>query len=94
MRKTIFLLLTFAFVLTVAAPVMASDLPKPIHKFTTGTMQVITSPFVIYDHTKSEVSGADFKAVGLVKGLLTSPFHMVKQAGSGAIDMATFPIDK
>jgi len=76
-----------------ACPVFAIDLDKSVDKFVDGTMEVIKSPIVIYDHTKSEMDNADHKAYGFMKGLFEAPFHMVKKAGSGLLDVATFPIE-
>jgi len=56
-------------------------------------MEVIKSPLVLHDHAKSEMDNADHKAFGLMKGLLEAPFHMVRQAGDGLLDIATFPIE-
>ena len=80
------------FLLNLSYTVYAS-VPKPFDKFSKGAIEVIKSPLVIIDHTKMSVDKSDHKAVGLFKGLLESPFHVVKQAGGGVIDMATFPIE-
>ena len=92
MKRVLLVAVVFSFVVGVAASAFA-ELPKQVDKFAKGTMDVIKSPLVIYDHTKSSIDTADYKAVGLFKGLLESPFHVVKKAGKGALDMATFLID-
>lgn len=92
MKKALALFIVCAFVLGVTAPLYA-DLPKPIDKLTKGTLEVAKSPLVVIDHTKKEIDGADYKVIGLIKGLVKSPFHVVMKAGKGALDVATFPID-
>ena len=93
MKKALLMLMAFAFVVTTAALVYAGDLPKPVEKFTKGAVEVVKSPLAIYDHTKYEYDGSDMKFLGLLKGLIESPFHVAKKAGTGAIDMATFPVE-
>ena len=93
MKKFIFLLTIFAFVFGMVMPVLASELPRPVDKIVKGTTEILKSPVVLIDNTKKEMDKADYIGVGLFKGLLTSPFHMVKQAGGGVIDIATFPIE-
>ncbi|HLF17297.1 MAG TPA: hypothetical protein VI749_00175 [Candidatus Omnitrophota bacterium] len=93
MRKALLMVVAFAFVVSTAALVYAGDLPKPVEKFTKGAVDVAKSPLAIYDHTKAGYDGSDIKVLGLFKGLIESPFHVVKKAGSGAIDMATFPVE-
>jgi len=79
--------------MTIAAPVFAVDLPKPVDKFTRGTMEIIKSPLVIIDHTKGEMENHDNVVFGFVKGLVESPFHLIKKAGGGLFTVLTFPID-
>lgn len=93
MKKALLLAIAFAFVMSMVMPVMAADLPKPIDKLAKGALEIVKSPLALYDHTKSEMDHADYKLIGLFKGLLTSPFHMVKKAGAGAVDVASFPIE-
>ena len=93
MKRTLILTLAFAFIMGLAASVQAYDLAKPIDKFSKGAVEVVKSPIVLYDHTKSEMDSYDNKIVGLLKGLFESPFHMVKKAGNGALDIATFPVE-
>ena len=93
MKKALCLAIAFAFVMSMAAAVYAADLPKPIDKLTKGTVEVVKSPLAIYDHTKKEMDHADFKPLGLFKGLVESPFHVIKRAGGGIIDVATFLVD-
>ena len=93
MKRLLILTLAFAFIMGLAVSVQAYDLAKPIDKLSKGTVEVVKSPLVLYDHTKSEMDSHDNKIVGLFKGLLESPFHVVKKAGSGALDIATFPVE-
>jgi len=93
MKKTVILAVAFTFVVSLTAPAFALDLGKHVKKFTNGTMEIVKSPLVIYDHTKSEIDAADYKVIGFVSGLVTSPFHLIHKAGMGALDVATFPIE-
>jgi hypothetical protein len=93
MKKVLCLAVVFTFVMSTAAPLYAADLPKPVDKLAKGTMDIVKSPLALYDHTKSEIDGADHKLLGFFKGAVTSPFHMVKKAGGGVMDVATFPIE-
>ena len=93
MKKALMLLIALTFIMSMVGVLQAADLPKPIDKLAKGTTTVIKSPTELYDHTKKSVDSADHKVIGLFKGLIMSPFHMVKKAGSGALDVATFPID-
>jgi len=93
MKKLLCLLVVFAFLAGGVSFALASELPKPVEKLTKGAVDVIKSPILIYDHTKDEYDKADTKALGFFKGLLESPFKVVHKAGSGALDMATFPVE-
>ncbi len=93
MKRVSLLALAFVFMMSMACPVFAVDLNKSVDKLVDGTMEVIKSPIILHDHTKSEMDNADHKAIGLMKGLLESPFHMVRKAGDGLMDVATFPIE-
>ncbi len=92
MRKLLILMVAFTFVAAVVAPAFA-DFHGSMNKLTNGTVEIVKSPLAFYDHTKSEMDGANYKIVGLFKGLLISPFHVVAQAGKGVLDVATFPIE-
>jgi len=93
MKKVLLIAIAFAFVLTMVMPIYAADLPKPIDKLTKGTVEIVKSPLAIYDHTKKAMDDSDFKPLGLFKGLVESPFYVVKRAGNGILDVITFPVD-
>ena len=93
MKKALLLLVAFTFVACFVTVASATDLPKPVEKLAKGAVDVVKSPLTIYDHTKSEYDKSDIKPLGFIKGLTESPFHFVKKAGGGVIDMATFPIE-
>ena len=93
MKKFVCLIVVFAFIAASVSVVLAGDLPKPVDKFTKGAVEVVKSPVSIYDHTKGEYDKSDIKPLGFVKGLVESPFALLKKAGGGALDMATFPIE-
>jgi len=93
MKKCFLLALAFVFVMSMACPVFAVDLRKSADKLADGAMEVMKSPLVLHDHTKDEMDKADHKAIGFLKGLMESPFHMAKKAGDGMLKMVTFPIE-
>ena len=93
MRKTLLLSLVFVFFVSMACPIFAADFKSATDKIANGAMEIIKSPLVLHDHTKSEMDSAEHKALGFLKGLMEAPFHMVKKAGGGLLDIATFPID-
>jgi len=93
MKKVSLLAMAFVFMMSMACPLYAVDMDKAVDKLADGAMEVIKSPIVLHDHTKSEMDKADHKIIGLVKGLIEAPFHMVKKAGDGLLDVATFPIE-
>lgn len=93
MKKVLITTMILSFVLSVSVPAFAGELPQPIKKLINGTTEVLKSPLELFDHTKSEMDKSDQKIVGLFKGLLFSPFYVVKRAGHGIVDMVTFPIE-
>jgi hypothetical protein len=93
MKRTLLLLTAFVFAFCMAAPVMAADLPKPVDKMVKGTTEVIKAPIVTYDTTKADIKAADLKPFELLKSFVKAPFHLAKNVGSGAMDIATFPIE-
>lgn len=93
MKRVFLLALAFVFIMSMACTVYAVDLHKSVDKITDGMVEIMKSPLVLHDHTKSEMDKADHKAFGLMKGLLEAPFHMVRKAGNGLLDVATFPIE-
>ena len=93
MKKVSLLALAFVFMMSMACTVYAADMHKAVDKLANGTMEMMKSPLVLHDHTKSEMDAADHKVLGLMKGLLEAPFHMVRKAGDGLLDVATFPIE-
>ena len=93
MKKTLFVALAFAFMLSMAMPLSAAELPKEVDKLAGGVVEILKSPTALYDSTMDEMDGADHKALGLLTGLVKAPFHMIHKAGMGAVDVATFPIE-
>ena len=93
MKKGFVLILTFAFIMGMAAPIYAGDMPKAVDKLSQGTLDIITSPVELYDHTIGDMEKSDNKPVDLFMGLLKSPFHMIMKAGHGVVDVATFPVE-
>lgn len=88
MKKIIRLLVAFAFVLTLSVPAYAG-----MEKLTDGFVQVIKSPMQLIERPKMGMEELDSMPVGFTKGLIESPFYMLKDIGSGLLNMLTFPID-
>ncbi len=93
MKKAMVLAIIMTFAIFLAAPLYAADLPRPVDKIGHGLVDIVTSPLEIYHHTSSEVDHANTKVWGFFKGLLESPFYVIKKAGGGLIDVLTFPIE-
>ena len=93
MRKAIALIVFMSFIFCFAMPAFAGELPKPVDKIVQGTMDVLKSPMALYDSPKAEWDSHDNKVVGLFKGILLAPFHLVDRAGHGILKIVTFPID-
>jgi len=93
MKRIFAIAVSVVFVMSMAAPVLASDLPKPVDKLTNGVIKIIKSPLKLYEHSKAEMDKSDLKPVGLVKGIIESPFHMLMEGGHGVIDVLTFPVE-
>ena len=91
MKKILILIVAFGFTVSFTAPVFAA-MPKSVDKLKHGVEDIVKSPLEGIDTARKEVDGADYKAVGLVKGLIKAPFSIAKKAGKGALDVATFPI--
>lgn len=91
MKKALFLTVALAFVM-MAGSTYAAEMPRSVDKLVKGTTEVLISPMVFLDHTKAEIDKAEFKGVGLMKGLIESPFYVVKKAGGGLLKIVTFPI--
>ncbi|MBP9854023.1 MAG: hypothetical protein KBD53_04050 [Candidatus Omnitrophica bacterium] len=91
MKRALSVLITFVFVCMVAAPAFA--LPAPVEKLKSGVVKVVKSPLNIYNHTKTEMDENATKPVGFTKGLIESPFFMIKDVGGGLTDIITFPVE-
>lgn len=90
MKKVLSVFVAFVFIFMVAAPAFA--LPAPVEKLTSGVVKIIKSPLAIYDHTKTEMSEHTSTTIGFTKGLVESPFFMLKDIGGGLMDIITFPM--
>ena len=93
MRKAVVLAIIASFVLVFSTSLHAAELPRPVDKLVHGFGDIITSPLEIYHHTSGEVNSASVKPWGFIKGLLESPFYVIKKGGGGLIDVLTFPIE-
>ena len=93
MKKAFIFSLMFAFILGMAGGVFALDLEKPSDKLANGVVDVVQSPMLLIEHPMERMDGDDMKAVGLMKGLLETPFKFVKKAGDGVVNIATFPVE-
>ena len=91
--KRIFSFLTALTVLAVmSTPSFAC--PRPVEKLKDGVTAVITSPLEIKDHAMAEAKDGSFLPFSLPGGLLKGTFYMAKKMVGGALDIATFPIDR
>ena len=91
MRKTFCLIMVLALTFVFTAPAMAMS--GPVEKLTSGVMKIVKSPLHIFSHTKTEMDSHLSTPVGFTKGLVESPFYMLKDIGGGLIDILTFPMD-
>lgn len=93
MKRVSLLALAFVFMVSMVCTVYAADMHKSVDKLANGVVEIMKSPLALHDHTKSEMDAADHKILGFMKGLLEAPFHMVRKAGDGLLDVVTFPIE-
>ncbi len=91
MKKAMSLIVALALTFVVVAPAMA--MTGPLEKLTSGVVKIVKSPLIIFSHTKSEMDGHLSTPVGFTKGLVESPFYMLKDIGGGLVDILTFPLD-
>ena len=91
MRKALSIVMAVAFLVMLTVPAFA--LPKPVEKLKGGVVDVVKSPLELGKYTLDETKSADIKPIGLLKGLIYGAAHMIKKAASGAVDIATFPVD-
>lgn len=91
MKKTMSLIVAVALMFVFAAPAMAMS--GPMEKLTSGVVKIVKSPLIIFSHTKTEMDSHLSTPVGFTKGLVESPFYMLKDIGGGLIDILTFPMD-
>lgn len=93
MKRAIILTLALTFVVAFAGSVFAYDLNKPMDKLTSGVVDVIQSPILIYQHPMDTMKNDDTKVVGFLKGVIETPFKIGEKAGGGLINIATFPVN-
>ena len=93
MKNILSMVIALAVVLVFSTPSFAAY-PKPVEKLKDGVTTVIKSPLEIKDHVMAEAKDGSFLPFSLPAGLLKGGFYMVKKMVSGALDIATFPIDK
>ena len=94
MKKIVVLAVILTFVVLFAAPLFAAELPRPLDKLGHGLVDIVTSPLEIYHHTFDKVNSDEHhKVFGFFKGLVESPFYMIKKLGGGVVDVLTFPIE-
>jgi hypothetical protein len=93
MKRAIALIVFMSFFLFLAMPAFAGELPKPVDKIVQGVTEVLKSPMALYDSPKAELDSHDNKVVGLFKGIVLAPFHLVDRAGHGLLKIITFPIE-
>ncbi len=92
MKRVLTLTVALAFVFACAVPAFAYDMERPVKKITEGTVDVIKSPLHLVEKPIDGLKNHDYPVIGFMKGLLKGPFHTLKKAGGGVVDIATFPI--
>ncbi len=88
------LLILTALVVAVAVATPAFAYPKPVEKLKGGVERFAKSPLEVKDHVMGEAKDAKFLPFALIGGTLKGGFYMGKQMVHGAMDIATFPIDR
>lgn len=88
MKKVLCLGIAFAFVLTLSVPAYAG-----VDKLKDGFVKVVKSPMQLIERPKMGMDEMDSRPVGFLKGLVESPFYMLKDIGGGLIDVVTFPFE-
>jgi hypothetical protein len=89
MKKVLSVLIVFMLVMTMAAPVFADA----GEKLKNGAEKFFKSPLQITDNIQSEYEASEFKPFGVFGGFIKGAAHMLIDAGTGLVDVLTFPID-
>lgn len=93
MKKLLVTTVALAFMLTVSAPLVSAEvMDRSVKKLADGTAEVIKSPLALVEKPMDGYKDHEYPLIGFTKGLLKGPFHTVKRAGHGVVDIATFPI--
>ena len=91
MKVTIIAVVVAVVLFSFTSSVVA--LPEPINKLKGGVMDIVSAPLEMYTHSAVAVKAADFKPFGLIGGLLKGTAYTIKKAGSGVVDIVTFPVN-
>ena len=92
MKRTLSFMIATVVLVAFSTPSFAY--PRPVEKLKDGVTAVVTSPLEIKDHTMAEAKDGSFLPFSLPAGLLKGGFYMAKKMVGGALDIATFPIDR
>ena len=92
MKRTFLFLIALVVLVAFSSPSFAY--PKPVEKLKDGVTAVVTSPLEIRDHAIAEAKPGSFLPFSLVGGMLKGGFYMAKKMVGGALDIATFPINR
>lgn len=92
MKRTLSLLT--ALIVLVAFSTTSFAYPRPVEKLKDGITTVVKAPLEVKDHAMAEAKAGSFLPISLPAGILKGVFYMGKQVVSGALDIATFPIDR
>ena len=92
MKRTFSLLTALIVLVVFSAPSFAY--PRPVEKLKDGITTVIKAPLEVKDHAMAEAKDGSFLPISLPAGVLKGVFYMGKKVVDGALDIATFPIDK
>ena len=92
MKRTLSFMIATAVLVAFSTPSFAY--PRPVEKLKSGVTAVVTSPLEVKDHTMAEAKEGSFLPFSLPGGLLKGSFYMAKKMVGGALDIATFPINR
>ena len=66
---------------------------KQANKLFYGIVDIVTSPKEFFHYTHIQLSENKNFLFGLTKGLIVSPFYVIKKAGLGLVNALTFPVE-
>ena len=92
--KSTLSLLTVLVILVAFSTTSFAAYPRAVEKLKDGITTVMKAPLEVKDHAMAEAKDGSFLPISLPAGILKGVFYMGKQVVRGALDIATFPIDR